>query len=355
MPPNQQGPSQRDRSQRYVVYRLVWCRALALSCVGMLLITGAEAYGQSTPALSAAALAADNKPPSSLAELKRLESRTRDLAQQAVPCTVGLRIGPASGSGIIVDPRGYILTAAHVVTTPEASAEIIFSDGRTVTGQSLGLFVAKDVGLVKIHEKHKGPWPHLKMGDTSKLLTGQWCMALGHPGGYEPGREPVARLGRIMARHSDFLRTDCTLAVGDSGGPLLALDGSVIGIHSRIGTSLIANIHVPVNQYQDSWQRLVKGDVWGYTPMIGVVGAPDRSEARIQRVRFGSPAEEAGLLPGDVITDFDGRPVPDFPTLTRLVGLTKMGQDVKLDVLRESRKMTLHVRVGVKEYEELTH
>src|SRR5205807_4246056 len=102
-----------------------------------------------------------------------------------------------------------------------------------------------------------------------------WCVVTGHPGGFRPGRSPVVRVGRILELNLTspraYLRTDCTLVGGDSGGPLFDMHGRVIGIHSRIGGSITANLHVPVDTYRETWDRLVKGERWG-----GGIGRPVR-------------------------------------------------------------------------------
>src|SRR3954454_13544557 len=110
------------------------------------------------------------------------------------------------------------------------------------------------------------------MGKSSALKKGQWCIATGHPGGYRPGRTPVVRLGRILEANAEALRTDCTLVGGDSGGPLFDMAGRASAIHSRIGGFITATIHVPVDTYRDTWDRLVKAEVWSGldAPYMGV-------------------------------------------------------------------------------------
>src|ERR1700758_5044418 len=116
------------------------------------------------------------------------------------------------------------------------------------------------------------------MGKSTSLTKGQWVVSIGHPGGFRPNRTPVVRLGRVLEANANLIVTDCTLVGGDSGGPLFDLDGKVIGIHSRISSGLAFNFHVPVDTYRTTWDRLVKGDVWGggrTGPYIGVVLNPD--------------------------------------------------------------------------------
>src|SRR5262249_49616824 len=148
--------------------------------------------------------------------------------------------------------------------------EIILPDGRKVKGETLGANTDVDAGLIKILDK--GPWPYADIGPSADLQRGDWCLAVGHPNGYTNGRPPVVRLGRVLDNLKTLIRTDATLVGGDSGGPLFDLNGKVIGIHSRIGPSIIYNIHVPAEAYRKDWDRLVKGEVFPDRsgPFLGV-------------------------------------------------------------------------------------
>jgi S1-C subfamily serine protease len=154
----------------------------------------------------------------------------------------------------------------------------------------------------------------------------------------------------VLRIEDDGITTDCTLVGGDSGGPLFDMNGRIIGIHSRIGNSLAANVHVPVSTYRDHWDRLVKGEAWGSQsdigPFIGVVGASDATDARIAHVNPGSPAEAAGIKPGDVITRFNGNPLSDFASLSRAVRQHEPGDRVKVEVRRDGRTLQLDLVVG---------
>ena len=171
--------------------------------------------------------------PESVRDLRDIQNHVQKLAARAVPLTVGLRVGTAQGSGVIISKDGYILTAAHVSGKADQIAEIVLHDGRKLKGKTLGANQALDSGLIKISDP--GPWEHADMAQCTDLRQGNWCLALGHPLGYQEGRPPVARLGRILEVERSFIRTDCPLVGGDSGGPLFDMNGLVIGIHSRIG------------------------------------------------------------------------------------------------------------------------
>ena len=290
----------------------------------------------------------DGQAPQSIDELKALETHLQTLAKKVIPCTVGVRVGAAQGSGVIISEDGYVLTAAHVVGRPNIDVTFVLPDGRTVKGKTLGMNRGIDAGLMKISGDEK--WPHLEMGKSEPLKEGQWCIATGHPGGYEKGREPVLRFGRVLKNHDTVVMTDCTLVGGDSGGPLFDLEGNVIGINSRIAGPLNANMHVPVDTFRDTWDRLVAAEAWGsmpgQSPFLGVQGEPEAKDARIAKVYPNTPAEKAGLQVGDVILKFDGDEITDFASLSELVGDKAPGDKVKLEVKRGDETIKIDVVIG---------
>ncbi|HWG41659.1 MAG TPA: trypsin-like peptidase domain-containing protein [Gemmataceae bacterium] len=292
------------------------------------------------------ALALERAVPAGAKDLRAIQDQVKRVAAKALPCTVCVRIGNAFGSGVIVSKDGYVLTAGHISGEPNRDVRVILSDGRTVAGKTLGSDVGIDSGMVRITDE--GVWPFVEMGNASKLKKGQWCVALGHPNGYKHGRPPVLRLGRVLENKSRIIRTGCALVGGDSGGPLFDLDGKVIGIHSRIGTSLTYNIHVPVDTYRTTWDRLVKSEVWGGPsgPYIGVVLNPGEKECKIAEVEKNSPAEKAGLRPDDVVIRFDKKKIAAFEDLITLIHKHKPGDTVPLEVRRGKEVLNLKVIVG---------
>src|SRR5262249_51112367 len=200
--------------------------------------------------------------PESVQDLKAIQDHVKKVVDAVLPCTVALQIGPSQGSGVIITKDGYILTAGHVSGQPRRNVLIILHDGRKLKGVTLGADSGLDSGLVKITQEG-AEFPHAEMGQSAELKKGQWVIALGHPSGYQIGRPPVVRVGRILESAPKHLRSDCTLVGGDSGGPLLNMNGEVVGIHSRIGGSITFNIHVPVDTYTETWDRLAASEVWG--------------------------------------------------------------------------------------------
>lgn len=286
--------------------------------------------------------------PRSVADLKLMETAQRQLAEKIIPCTVNVRLGQAQGSGVIVSADGYVLTAAHVANRPNMEIAITFPDGKVVRGKTLGLYRTLDAGLAKITDA--GSWPFAEMEIAGAVKEGQWCVGTGHPGGFEPGRKPVLRIGRILAVNEGVLVSDCTLVGGDSGGPLFNAMGKVIGIHSRIGGALTANMHVPVKAFHDSWDRLVSADAWGHLPgqipYIGVRGETDAPFAKITQVFADTPADKAGLKTGDIVTKFGGEMLTNFDSLSKLVANKQPGERIKLEVRRGDETLVLEIVIG---------
>jgi serine protease Do len=301
------------------------------------------------PALAGARPVAVKDVPGTLDDLRALQKQVRAVVEKVAPATVAVRIGTAVGSGVIVSADGYVLTAGHVSGQPGRAVTLILTDGRSVRGKTLGANAANDTGLIKIEEE--GKWPFVEMGRSQGLKKGQWCVCTGHPGGPRKGRAPVVRVGRILSVGRRFVRTDCTLISGDSGGPLFDLDGKVIGIHSHIGSPLTANMHVAVDAYRNSWDRLAAGESWGNGPraggpFLGVHLDSDAAECVIAEVVPDSPAEKAGLRPGDVVLRFDDQRVADADDLVSRTGRTRPGDEVALEVRRDRTVLKVKVVIG---------
>ncbi|WP_246114756.1 S1C family serine protease [Rubripirellula tenax] len=290
--------------------------------------------------------------PSSVSQLRLMESQQARVAQVAATCTVSVQIGPAQGCGVIITESGFILTAAHVAMRPGKIALVTLSDGRTVRAKTLGMDRSVDAGLMKIESNQNGgrPWPHASLGTSDDLVAGMWCIATGHPGGYDADRGPVTRVGRILRVREGAIETDCALIGGDSGGPLFDISGRLVAVHSRIGNDVAENLHVPVDYYGKSWDRMRDGDAWGFLPgfqpRLGVVGKPKTSQAIVETVRTGSPAEDAGIKEGDIIEQFGEVVIRDFESLQAAVADTMPGERVSVWLSRAGSRMRLNVEVG---------
>jgi serine protease Do len=326
-------------------------------CKGFMALTVTLMSGLAATEQPAAAAAEDaakqrllaGKPPRDLDDLQLMQASIQAIAPRILGSTVAVRAGVEYGSGVIVSKGGFVLTAAHVARYPGRNVEIILSDGRVVPGAALGMDRRLDAGLFRILQP--GPWPHATMASKSVPQPGQWCLAAGHPGGYEEDREAVLRWGRVISTDNAVIQTDGPLEGGDSGGPLFDLSGRVIGIHSRIGLEVSINLHVPAKWYVDNWSQLAAGQIIGdepaeQHPFIGVTRDPNEARAKLREVRPDSPAARAGLAAGDIILKFDVDKVHDFPQLMHLVSSRQPGDVVALKVLRQGQTSNLKIEIG---------
>ncbi|MCA9192614.1 MAG: trypsin-like peptidase domain-containing protein [Planctomycetales bacterium] len=295
--------------------------------------------------------------PRTLEELQLLEAQQSEVARAIEKVTVNVRQGSAQGSGVIITPDGFVLTAAHVAGNANLKAEIILHDGRRVEANTYGLNRNKDAGLMKIIGSRED-WPCATLGQSSNLRVGQWCIASGHPGGWRPERGAVIRVGRILginqAPHensANTLFTDCTLIGGDSGGPLFSLDGKLIGIHSRIGVELADNMHVPIDVFAEDWNRLAGKEVWGVLPgyrkpAIGVVGKIGDDRPLVTTLEKSGAARKAGVEIGDLILAVNGKNISTFDELSLAVAATMPGDTMQLTVDRGGQLLRITLIVG---------
>ncbi len=281
------------------------------------------------------------------------------------PEVPGLEEGPGEeqslGSGFILWKDGYIVTNAHVVKDAK-EIMVRLQDRRELAATLVGLDEPSDVALLKIDAKDL---PAVAIADVSKLRVGDWVMAIGSPFGFDYSVTAgiVSAKGRSLftEQYVPFIQTDAAINPGNSGGPLFNLDGEVVGVNSQIysqtgGNSGIA-FAIPIDVVLTVAEQLKdKGKVtrgW-----LGVVvqevtrdlaksfGLPKAEGALVARVVPGSPSEEAGLKPGDVILAFNDQPLLVSRALPPMVGAVKPGENVPLRVLREGKQITLKVQVG---------
>ncbi|MDP6860348.1 MAG: PDZ domain-containing protein [Verrucomicrobiales bacterium] len=290
-------------------------------------------------------------------KLKERESKVKKIVAESMSTVVAV-VGddqPATGSGVIVSEDGLIMTAGHVTEAAGKKLTIIFPDGRSVKGESLGANRSRDAGLARITEE--GKWPFAKIGDSKKAKPGDWLIAMGHPGGYDLNRSPPIRLGRLISSGTmGMLRTDCTLVGGDSGGPLFNLEGEVIGIHSSIGGSLAENRHVPSSVFKSGWDRMLAGEIWGSLGMMAAGVDPDRpmlgvrmnesdGNVVVDKVYANSPAQRSGLKNGDQILSIDGVKADQMSDVVDKVASSKVGNEIELLVRRGKEEKTFSVRL----------
>ena len=293
----------------------------------------------------------------SIEELKERERKVKKVVSELMPTVVAV-VGndqPATGSGVIINEDGLIMTAGHVTEAAGKELTIIFPDGRSVKRESLGANRTRDAGLARITEE--GKWPFAKIGDSKKAKLGEWLIAMGHPGGYDLNRSPPIRLGRLISSGSmGMLRTDCTLVGGDSGGPLFNLEGEVIGIHSSIGGSLAENRHVPSSVFKAGWDRMLAGEIWGSLgmmaagvnpdrPMLGVRMNDSNGQVTVDKVFPNSPAKRAGIEDGDVILKIDGIAAEQMSDVVDQVSSSSAGDILEVQIMRDDKEQSFKVKL----------
>jgi serine protease Do len=272
------------------------------------------------------------------------------------------------GSGVIIDPEGYILTNNHVV---EATDQILVKvqGGKEFKAKMVGRDPQTDLALIKIEPET--PLPALRLGDSEQLKVGDWVLAIGSPFGLVSTVTAgivSAKYRRIgIGAYDDFIQTDASINPGNSGGPLLNMRGEVVGIttaiFSRSGGNIGIGFAIPSNIARDLIPQLRKGKVvrgWlgvmiqQITPQIrDKLGLTTDSGALVSQVTPGGPAEKAGIRRGDVIVSFGDQPIKDMNDLPFLVAKSEVGKKVPVTVIRKGEKRTFQVTIGqMKEEEE---
>jgi serine protease Do len=269
------------------------------------------------------------------------------------------------GSGVIIDPEGYILTNNHVVENADeirVSLDDEDAQGRNgLEAKVVGRDPKTDVALIKITPK--APLIAAALGDSGALQVGDWVIAIGNPFGlgHTVTVGVVSAKGRTLGgNYDDFIQTDASINPGNSGGPLLNLRGEVVGINtaiaSRTGQSAGIGFAVPVNLAKEilpqlkTSGRVVRGQL-GVSIQTQWNDALARQfgvdhGAVVADVSKGSAAEKAGVKRGDVIIEYNGKPLREGSDLPRLVAATKPGTDVRLKIVRDKKEKEVTVRVG---------
>lgn len=308
--------------------------------------------------------------PSNVEELKGLQESVKKTVEKVMPSTVGLFIGgdssgkedrSAAGSGVIVSEDGLILTAAHVIGEPNREVVVVLSDGKWLSGITLGSNKKDDSGMIKITDKvpekatwpgaKEGKWPAVELGKTFDLKQGQYVVALGHHGGSVKGRKPPVRLGQFISvtkMNQPAAQTDCILVGGDSGGPLFDLDGKLVGIHSRIGADVENNMHVPIESFKRDWDKLlVKFGKDNQPPVIlGVKFDEENDTSTIVEVVADTPADDAGILVGDKIVKFNGKKVEKSNDVYALLFAHKPNDLVTIELIRNGEKVKVEAALA---------
>jgi serine protease Do len=265
------------------------------------------------------------------------------------------------GSGFITSPDGHIVTNNHVVEDA-VEVQVKLADGRELAAKVVGRDPKTDLALLRVEATNL---PHIPFGDSADLQVGEPLMAIGNPFGLELTVTTgiVSATGRVIGAgpYDDFIQTDASINPGNSGGPLVNGRGQVVGINtaifSRSGGSDGIGFAIPVNLAKTVVTQLAEhGRVTraslGVTiqpvtePLAKGMGLTDTKGALISSVVEGSPAMKAGVKAGDVIVEYDGKPVARAEELPRLVASTDIGRAVAIKVMRDGKPVALSATVA---------
>ena len=331
--------------------------------------------------------------------LKERQAKVFSAIEKARPAVVCIQSrgarGMGSGSGVIVSADGLILTAAHVVDATGGKdgeggdVSVVLPDGREVKGKVLGRDRERDSAMVQITEGKD--WPHAEPAPGDSIELGEWCLAMGHPGGFDPQRGAPVRVGRVWVNNGNaFFRSDSTVSGGDSGGPLFDLEGRVIGIHSNISMDVSENRHVPIGVFHEEWERLKKGESWGDARRLmadsndlrpkkrnnkssgekkpeskpeepaapagpakgdvwlGIKMDAAEDGALVSEIMDGSPAKKAGIELEDIITKIDGKAVGSTGDVASRVRAAAAGDKLKFTVKRGGKVQDIEVTLAAR-------
>lgn len=272
----------------------------------------------------------------------------------------------ASGSGFVVDSKGYILTNHHVVDDATKVKVKLVDDPTSYTATVVGTDPELDLAVLKIDAGK--PLKAVKIGNSDSVQVGDWAVAIGSPFGLEATVTAgiISAKGRAIGDEDHqlqrFLQTDAAINPGNSGGPLLDIRGEAIGVNTMIATNTGAfqgvGFALPINLAVNSYNQIIKtGKVSRgaigikFSPnqrpeLLKVYGGDGTSGVFVTEVTEGTPAEKAGMRQGDIITSYNGKPVKDGEELVGLVSQTPVGSSVPVTVLREGKRVNMTLQIG---------
>ena len=271
------------------------------------------------------------------------------------------RKATALGSGFIIDAKGIVITNNHVIK----GAEDIFvrlDDGTEYKAEVIGADPLSDVAVLKIISDIK--FIPVKFGDSDKARIGDWVIAIGNPlglsGTVTSGIISARNRDIGMNRYEDFIQTDASINVGNSGGPLFNMDGDVIGINTAIfgrGGSIGIGFAIPSNSAKRVVEQLIEfGEtkrgwlgvrIQIVTKEIADVEGLDKPRgALVASVADNSPSDKAGIKAGDIILEFNGVPITEMKELPKIVAQTEVGKTVEVKIWRNGKEISKKIKLG---------
>ena len=277
--------------------------------------------------------------------------RGRESPQERAPNASG------SGSGVIIDPKGHIITNSHVIGDA-TEIEVRFSDKSKLIAQVVGKDLDTDLAVLKVTPTH--PLPSARFGDSSGVRVGQWVLAVGNPFGLDRTVTlgVVSGIGREninLSRYENFIQTDASINPGNSGGPLFNLRGEIIGINTAIinfaqgiGFAIPSNMAKQVLQQLLAQGRVTRG--WlgvGIQPLTVELArkfeVTEGAGVLVNEVFETSPAAAAGIKPGDILTRIDDTVIDTPNRLSRVVAGLLPGTTTKVEIVRDQQRLVLDV------------
>lgn len=317
-----------------------------------------------------------NAPPAQPGSTSRPKDSIAGIAAQALPSVVTIEVrgadGTGTGSGFVFDKQGHLITNNHVVADAADSSEIkvVLASGKHVTAKLVGSDTSYDIAVLKVDGSGLAPLP---IGSSAAVVVGDEVVAVGAPLGLESTvtsgivsalNRPVSPSGGTGPSFINAIQTDAAINPGNSGGPLLDMQGRVIGVNSAIAAipgvtgqqsgSIGVGFSIPSDQMRKTAEQLIRTGK-AVHPVIGVILDTEYTGEGVRIATAGpngsapitknGPADKAGIRPGDVVIEFEGRPMTDPDELVVAIRAKDVGDVVTMKVRRGSReinvKMTL--------------
>jgi putative serine protease PepD len=351
-PPAPPPPAPRDRSRWIAAFGGGTVSAVLVAAV--LLGTGIADDNSTTPAT------AGSNTPVTVSGDDAKGDLVRTVYAAASPSVVSVRTGDGSGTGFLVDSDGTIVTNAHVVGDNSEVQVRFEDDGELHPARVLGVDASTDLAALKVDAGAANGVRPLKLADSDDVQVGDSALAIGYPLGLDRTATAgiVSGLERDIQAPNGFsidkvIQTDAPINPGNSGGPLLNANGEVIGVNSQIATagggngSVGIGFAVPATTVRDVLPQLEKGAAPAHAYLGVSTGAAQNGEgAQVGDATAGGPAAEAGVQPGDVITEVDGDEVRGPEDVAQAIEDNKPGDRVELKVQRGGSEQTVQVTLG---------
>lgn len=267
-----------------------------------------------------------------------------------------------AGSGFFISQDGFIVTNNHVVADA-TEITVKMSDGRELPARLIGRDEGTDLAVIKVEG---GDFKYVSFEETAEPRVGDWVIAIGNPFGL--GGTATAGIVSAKARdidpqgYNDYIQIDAAINRGNSGGPTFDIHGRVIGVNSAIyspsGGSVGIGFAIPADTAKSITEQLMRGQsiergylgvgIQSLSPQaVAALGLPEGTKgASVGEVTAGGPAERAGLRIGDIVVNLNGEAIDTSTELTRMVGQAKVGDDLRLQILRDGRRQDITVRAG---------